>query len=59
MGWFAIGLVIRFLSYNDHLQLIVIQHIFMGMNAIKQVAWVAIDVNSSYVKSYTYATHAT
>jgi hypothetical protein len=47
------------LSYNDHLQLIVIQHIFMGMNAIKQVAWVAIDVNSSYVKSYTYATHAT
>jgi hypothetical protein len=59
MGWFAIGLVIGFLSCNDHLQLIVTQHIFMGMNVIRQVAWIAIDLNSSYMKSYTYAIHAT
>jgi hypothetical protein len=29
------GLVIGFLSCNDHLQLVVAQRIFMGVNAIK------------------------
>jgi hypothetical protein len=37
MGCFAIG----FLNYNDHLQLIAILHKSMGVNAIKQVAWIA------------------
>jgi hypothetical protein len=43
MGWIAIGFVIGFLNYNDYLQFIIIQCISMGVNVIKQVAWVATD----------------
>jgi hypothetical protein len=43
MGWFAIGFAIGFLSYNDHLQFITMQCISMGVNVIKQVAWIAKD----------------
>jgi hypothetical protein len=42
MEWFAISLTTRFLSCNDHLQLIAIQHISTSGNVVEQVAWVAI-----------------
>jgi len=39
MGWFAISLQIRFLSYNDHLQLICNT---LQLNVFLQV-WVLLD----------------
>jgi hypothetical protein len=37
MGWFAINLATKYLNYGDHLQLIAIQHIFIGVSVIKQI----------------------
>jgi hypothetical protein len=44
MGWFATNLATRFLSCNEHLQLIAIQCISTCVNVIEQVAWITIDV---------------
>jgi hypothetical protein len=57
MGWFATSLVIGFLSCNDYLQLIAIQHIFMS-----ECYWTSCmscnKCNSLYVKPYAYVTCA-
>jgi hypothetical protein len=44
MGWLAIGLATRFLSYNDHLQFIATQHIYTNVSVIEQVPCVTMDV---------------
>ncbi len=43
MKWFANSLVINFFNYNDHLQLITIQCISIGVNVIRQVTWIAMN----------------
>jgi hypothetical protein len=43
MGWFAIGLAIEFLNYNDYLQFITIQYISMHMSVIKKITLIALD----------------
>jgi hypothetical protein len=45
-----------FLNYNDHLQLITIQRIYMNVGVIEQSSMNGNKCNSLYVKSYTYAT---
>ncbi len=53
MGWFVIGLVIEFLSCNDHLQLITTQCISTSVSVIKQVAWVVTDA-THHMWNYTH-----
>jgi hypothetical protein len=42
--WFGIGLMTKFLSCNDHLQLHCNLTYLYNMNVIKQVAWVAMGL---------------
>jgi hypothetical protein len=57
IGWFATSLAIGFLSCNDHLQLIAIQHIFMN-----KCYWTSCTscnkCNSLYVEPCAYTTCA-
>jgi hypothetical protein len=44
MEWFVTSIAIGFLNCNNHLQLIVIQYIFMSVNTIGQVIWIVMNV---------------
>jgi hypothetical protein len=55
MGSLITSLAIGFLNCNDHLQLIAIQHIYMGvlLDKLHELQWMQLTI---HVKSHTYAT---